>query len=497
MRARVAEFIDDTAGTVSLVPAESVRVGLLARMPPAEAAHVGLEITKSSPFIVLGVPDLMDSQGVLQGSPSYANECVQPGDRLLQVGSHSISSSTAIKMVHEMLSGELGEPVDLKFSREGEAPLVFTITVLRHGSHTPHPPAALPRCDQKQHAGDCNDDDQMAAMIEPQQDERAAGEEETGDAWGILQQCSERCEKLLRLVKHDVLDVQSTSVSSSIEFATRSTVGLVLEDNVIHSLVTGGPAWNSGLLGKGDEIIAVDGQDMVSRFNLTSYEHLANALKGSDVAGTRVTLTVKKSTGDTKEVTLTRMETKAIADQRILFEKLTSLKEQDHINRSKIDEATVLWQKRSQAEALRREKVHHNVRFLQESLQKDLQSMTKQLVLLKATVVPLHENEALKTRIEELESAMRKSCEQNVLEEMRSDALKVKVDHLEAALRKSEALADGASALVSSYRCEVNDDHKHEIERIKAESKSTSALLTAERIAAGVDVESTQLTFLK
>ena len=450
-------------------------------MPPAEAAHVGLEITKSSPFIVLGVPDLMDSQGVLQGSPSYANECVQPGDRLLQVGSHSISSSTAIKMVHEMLSGELGEPVDLKFSREGEAPLVFTITVLRHGSHTPHPPAALPRCDQKQHAGDCNDDDQMAAMIEPQQDERAAGEEETGDAWGILQQCSERCEKLLRLVKHDVLDVQSTSVSSSIEFATRSTVGLVLEDNVIHSLVTGGPAWNSGLLGKGDEIIAVDGQDMVSRFNLTSYEHLANALKGSDVAGTRVTLTVKKSTGDTKEVTLTRMETKAIADQRILFEKLTSLKEQDHINRSKIDEATVLWQTMSQAEALRREKVHHNVRFLQESLQKDLQSMTKQLVLLKATVVPLHENEALKTRIEELESAMRKSCEQNVLEEMRSDALKVKVDHLEAALRKSEALADGASALVSSYRCEVNDDHKHEIERIKAESKSTSALLTAER----------------
>ena len=165
---------------------------------------------------------------------------------MLAVGSHSISSSTAIKMVHEMLSGELGEPVDLKFSREGEAPLVFTITVLRHGSHTPHPPAALPRCDQKQHAGDCNDDDQMAAMIEPQQDERAAGEEETGDAWGILQQCSERCEKLLRLVKHDVLDVQSKSVSSSIEFATRSTVGLVLEDNVIHSLVTGGQRGTRG-----------------------------------------------------------------------------------------------------------------------------------------------------------------------------------------------------------------------------------------------------------
>ena len=458
-----------------------MRVGLLAEMPPAEAAHVGLEITKSSPFIVLGVPDLMDGQGVLQGCSGYANECVQPGDRLLAVGSHSISSSTAIKMVHEMLSGELGEPVDLKFSREGEAPLVFTITVLRHGSHTPHPPAALPRWDQKQHAGDCNDDDQMAAMIEPEQDERAEGEEETADAWGILQQCSERCEKLLRLVKHDVLDVQSKSVTSSIEFATRSTVGLVLEDNVIHSLVTGGPAWNSGLLGKGDEIIAVDGQNMVSRFNLTSYEHLANALKGSDVAGTRVTLTVKKSTGDTKEVTLTRMETRAIADQRILFEKLTSLKEQDHINKSKIDEATVLWQTMSQAEALRRERVHHNVRTLQEALQRDLQSMTKQLLLLKATVVPLHENEALKTRIEELESAMRKSCEQNVLEEMRSDALKVKVDHLEAALRKSEALADGASALVSSYRCEVNDDHKHELERIKEESKSTSALLTAER----------------
>ena len=100
----------------------------------SQSARIGLDITTHPPFIVLGVGELMDRNHILQGGQGYCNELVMPGDRLLQIDQHPISNKTTMQMMHDLLRGQLGSLVDLRFYRSEES-RVFTVTVMRHVLH--------------------------------------------------------------------------------------------------------------------------------------------------------------------------------------------------------------------------------------------------------------------------------------------------------------------------------------------------------------------------
>ena len=98
---------------------------------------------------------------------------------------------------------------------------------------------------------------------------------------------------------------------------------MMLSGMVIDNMVMGGPAYNSGMLDKGDIIVQIDHQDV-------SVDGLSIALLGSDVPGSSVVITVKKSrpelNGKTIDVVLTRMETSFIADRCRMFELYAQMK---------------------------------------------------------------------------------------------------------------------------------------------------------------------------
>lgn len=196
-------------------------------------------------------------------------------------------------------------------------------------------------------------------------------------------------------------------------------------------------------------------------------------------------LTVRKSkTREIKDVTLTRMDTALIADRRMLFEKFTSLKDRaivdnDSVVRDTVDEVIALWSKMVQADALQEHQLHSNVKKMKNSLQTTLESMKTKLSQVQRMVVPAWEHQKLQTRVEELESALRKSCEENCLEELQSEGLQARVRELEVALRKSQALANGATSLVNMRKEEKNFQSL----RIKEEFQSALAFLSAERAA--------------
>lgn len=102
----------------------------------AQDAYVGLDISSRPPFVVQGVSDMMDTNHVMQGRAGYNNEIVRPGDRLMQIDRHAVTSTTTIQTVHQLLSGQLHTPVELHFMRnDGPGQKLFSVRVLRHLSH--------------------------------------------------------------------------------------------------------------------------------------------------------------------------------------------------------------------------------------------------------------------------------------------------------------------------------------------------------------------------
>ena len=97
-------------------------------------------------------------------------------------------------------------------------------------------------------------------------------------------------------------------------------------------------------LSKGDKILKVDGKDVTN-------DTVSNALVGNDVAGSMVSVEVKKSGAvDSQVVTLTRMATESIADRRAMFELFTTAKNRANHRDDKalaalIDKAIILWTK--------------------------------------------------------------------------------------------------------------------------------------------------------
>jgi hypothetical protein len=282
---------------------------------------------------------------------------------------------------------------------------------------------------------------------------------------------------MLQQLQQDVLHVERTSVSQASEFATQSTVGLMLSQTVIDNMVIGGPAYNSGQLSKGDELVAIDGQDVRSRLNKHRYDHLASLLKGSDLPGTVVILTVKKlGSGEIKEVTLRRMATELIADRRKLFEKFTGLKDRaivdkDTVVRDIVDEVIDLWSKMVQAEAIHESKVNQNVVNLLDTLRTNIKAMKSKIPAVHSLVVKAQEHEQMHLRVEELENALRRSCQKCCLQELECEALSSKVSQLQEVASKANALAA------------IKQEQDFQVRRISEELNTANVHFSADQAA--------------
>ena len=82
------------------------------------------------------------------------------------------------------------------------------------------------------------------------------------------------------VLAHTRVDVMAVEMGRS-EFRTKSTVGIMLNDCVIDTLVVGGPAFNSRQIRPGATILKIDGKP-VSPENITTH------LIGVDIPGSEV-----------------------------------------------------------------------------------------------------------------------------------------------------------------------------------------------------------------
>jgi hypothetical protein len=328
----------------------------------------------------------------------------------------------------------------------------------------------------------------------------ADGEGSTS-GWRDVAACLQLCDKMLGALQQDASESEAKPVSQASEFATRSTVGLMLSHTAIEHLVVGGPAYNTGMLGKGDEIIRIDGKDVHMLLQLPphkhglathqqpgffsprqGYEQLGAALTGSDVPGTPLKLTVKKfRTGEIREVILTRMATEMIADRRRLFELFTCLKDRaiqdnDTVARHCVDQVIDLWTKMVQAEALRHDQANENLREKQNTLRSGLQAIKAKFPGFNRFFVDAQAHR-LELRVTELETALRKSCEENCVLELQSERLRAKLLEHEGMMGHREVLTGSAAALLALQQKEQDLENN----RMKEEAETAGALLRAER----------------
>jgi len=124
------------------------------------------------------------------------------------------------------------------------------------------------------------------------------------------QKYSEACAALFDVIHTEVLaaphDVANARASGGSPFAaarqTVTTVGLMIQNQIIENILIGGPAMISRQLTRGDEILKVDGRDVAK-----DPDSLAGRLVGSDVPGTLVCLQVRKGSGEVRDVLLARI----------------------------------------------------------------------------------------------------------------------------------------------------------------------------------------------
>ena len=89
------------------------------------------------------------------------------------------------------------------------------------------------------------------------------------------------CKRLQNAVlAHTRVNVMAVEMGRS-EFRTKSTVGIMLNDCVIDTLVVGGPAFNSRQIRPGATILKIDGK-------LVSPENITTHLIGVDIPGSEV-----------------------------------------------------------------------------------------------------------------------------------------------------------------------------------------------------------------
>jgi len=105
-----------------------------------------------------------------------------------------------------------------------------------------------------------------------------------------------------------------------------STIGLSVYGTQIDYVVPGGPAHLSQKLDKDDEILVVDGVAV-------DFGNVVGCLQGTDVAGSKVSLRVRKhKTGEVADVQLTRVPKASMENLVFIFQTITQLKQNGHNN---------------------------------------------------------------------------------------------------------------------------------------------------------------------
>jgi len=84
--------------------------------------------------------------------------------------------------------------------------------------------------------------------------------------------------QIIEFSQAPALDVETEVIASALDFASRTTCGIMLNHSFIDNIVPGGPAFNSRQLSRGDQILQVDGFDCAE----ASTDTIHNLLVGSD-----------------------------------------------------------------------------------------------------------------------------------------------------------------------------------------------------------------------
>lgn len=132
-----------------------------------------------------------------------------------------------------------------------------------------------------------------------------------------LRHAVELCKSLQVCLGQNPLKPATQSRNSG-GFKSRATLGVMLKGTQIDTLVVGGPAYNCGMLERGDEIIKV-GRDAVQ-----NEEHLLRLMTGTDEPGTIAALTIKRR-GLERKIELKRMPAAMLADNLRMFETFTQV----------------------------------------------------------------------------------------------------------------------------------------------------------------------------
>lgn len=105
-------------------------------------------------------------------------------------------------------------------------------------------------------------------------------------------------------------------------------VGMMLEDGLVTNLLTGGPAYMSKKIMKGDRVVKIDDVEVDDKGHDAEGNRAAKIILGSDVPGSLVNITFKRpSVRADFSVTLVRACTSELADQRKMFQYFTQIKD--------------------------------------------------------------------------------------------------------------------------------------------------------------------------
>jgi hypothetical protein len=101
--------------------------------PAFEPGFVGLMVSPDPPHAVGAVEDLVDMNGVVQGSPGYHNERVDAGDFIMSINNQDVRR-LSVDDLRGLLRGELHSAVEIVLQRK-KTMAVYTVKVLRHRKH--------------------------------------------------------------------------------------------------------------------------------------------------------------------------------------------------------------------------------------------------------------------------------------------------------------------------------------------------------------------------
>jgi chromosome segregation ATPase len=165
------------------------------------------------------------------------------------------------------------------------------------------------------------------------------------------------------------------SVTKGIGSINPTTVGISYEEKnqTITQILVGGPAFKCRKVHKGDVIVAIDGQPVAD-----DGKDIQDRLRGVDVPGSLVVISLRKASGRVEQVRLQRMKSSLIADKRKLFDLFTKAADRakkDEVMEKYIDEAVELWTQTMIEEHDHEMKCEENVQRMQKSCNKWLEEL--------------------------------------------------------------------------------------------------------------------------